>query len=124
MVANIGRIASNAHFDKARARRLADLVVACANILAMAWPMLLVALLIRCESRGPVCFVLPRPTVLRDTALQVEDCKEVEDGRGRWDGCGFEALEPIRQGVRERFGAVDKSLASGLTLRHDHGSNM
>ena len=31
---------------------------------------------------------VPRPTVLRDTALQVEDCKEVEDGRGRWDGRG------------------------------------
>ena len=32
--------------------------------------------------------LVPRPTVLRDTALQVEDCKEVEDGRGRWDGRG------------------------------------
>ena len=31
---------------------------------------------------------VPRPTVLRDTALQVEDCKEVEDGRGRWGGRG------------------------------------
>ena len=34
----------------------------------------------------------------------------------------FEALEPIRQGVRERFGAFGKNLASGLALRHDHGS--
>ena len=34
----------------------------------------------------------------------------------------FEALEPIRQGVRERFGAFGNNAASGLALRHDHGS--
>jgi putative transposase len=34
----------------------------------------------------------------------------------------FEALEPIRQGVRERFGAFAKDIAHGLNLRHDHGS--
>ena len=34
----------------------------------------------------------------------------------------FEALEPIRQGVRERFGTFAKDIAHGLTLRHDHGS--
>ncbi len=34
----------------------------------------------------------------------------------------FEALEPVRQGVRERFGAVAKDVASGLRPRHDHGS--
>jgi putative transposase len=34
----------------------------------------------------------------------------------------FEALEPVRQGVRERFGAFAKNVASGLALRHDHGS--
>jgi putative transposase len=34
----------------------------------------------------------------------------------------FEALEPIRQGVREHFGAFEKSSAKGLSLRHDHGS--
>ena len=33
-----------------------------------------------------------------------------------------EALEPIRQAVRGRFGAVGKDVASGLSLRHDHGS--
>ena len=38
-------------------------------------------------------------------------------------GSRFEALEPIRQGVRERFGAIDKGVAHGLRLRHDHGSN-
>ena len=34
----------------------------------------------------------------------------------------FEALEPIRQGVREHFGGFARSIASGLVLRHDHGS--
>ena len=38
-------------------------------------------------------------------------------------GTRFEALEPIRQGVRERFGAIGKGVARGLRLRHDHGSN-
>jgi transposase InsO family protein len=34
----------------------------------------------------------------------------------------FQALEPVRQAVRERFGAFGKNVASGLALRHDHGS--
>jgi putative transposase len=34
----------------------------------------------------------------------------------------FEALEPIRQGVREHFGGFVRNGASGLVLRHDHGS--
>jgi putative transposase len=34
----------------------------------------------------------------------------------------FAALEPVRQAVRERCGAFAKSVASGLALRHDHGS--
>jgi transposase InsO family protein len=34
----------------------------------------------------------------------------------------YEALEPIRQGVRRRFGAIGKGIAKGLALRHDHGS--
>jgi putative transposase len=34
----------------------------------------------------------------------------------------FEALEPIRQGIRAHFGNYDKEVAVGLTIRHDHGS--
>ena len=34
----------------------------------------------------------------------------------------FEALEPVKQAVRERFGAFAKNIATGLKLRHDHGS--
>jgi len=34
----------------------------------------------------------------------------------------FEALEPIRQGVRRHFGGLAKDVARGLSVRHDHGS--
>lgn len=34
----------------------------------------------------------------------------------------FEALEPLRQGVREYFGGFGPQAAQGLALRHDHGS--
>jgi transposase InsO family protein len=35
----------------------------------------------------------------------------------------FQALEPVRQGVRQHFGIIGKDVAHGLKLRHDHGSN-
>ena len=38
-------------------------------------------------------------------------------------GTRFEAREPIRQGIRERFGGIGDGVARGLRLRHDHGSN-
>ena len=34
----------------------------------------------------------------------------------------FEALEPIRQGVRRIFGGYGPGLANGLVMRHDNGS--
>ncbi|MCS7044586.1 MAG: integrase core domain-containing protein [Bryobacteraceae bacterium] len=34
----------------------------------------------------------------------------------------FEAIEPLRQGVRERFGAFGSQAAAGLQIRHDHRS--
>ena len=34
----------------------------------------------------------------------------------------FEALDPIRQGVRRHFGGFARGIAAGLALRHDHGS--
>lgn len=37
-------------------------------------------------------------------------------------GDRFEALEPLRQGVRDRFGAIGAGVAAGLAIRHDHGS--
>ena len=37
-------------------------------------------------------------------------------------GTRFEALEPLRQGIVDHFGALAKKAAEGLTIRHDHGS--
>jgi putative transposase len=37
-------------------------------------------------------------------------------------GTRFEALEPIRQGVRTDVGAFGEDVARGLSVRHDHGS--
>ena len=37
-------------------------------------------------------------------------------------GDRFEALEPLRQGVRQHFGGFDRGIADGLSIRHDHGS--
>jgi transposase InsO family protein len=37
-------------------------------------------------------------------------------------GDRFEALEPVRQGVRDHFGVLSPAIAHGLALRHDHGS--
>mgnify|MGYP005849387567 FL=1 len=37
-------------------------------------------------------------------------------------GTRFEALEPLRQEVREYFGGFAPQTAQGLALRHDHGS--
>ena len=34
----------------------------------------------------------------------------------------FEALEPIRQGVRRHFGGFAQGIGRGLSIRHDHGS--
>jgi len=37
-------------------------------------------------------------------------------------GTRFEALEPVRQAVREQFGGFAENIACGVRLRHDHGS--
>jgi transposase InsO family protein len=37
-------------------------------------------------------------------------------------GDRFEALEPVRQGVRDHFGVLSPAIAHGLALGHDHGS--
>lgn len=37
-------------------------------------------------------------------------------------GTRFEALEPVRQAVKRAYGDVAEGVASGLLLRHDHGS--
>jgi putative transposase len=37
-------------------------------------------------------------------------------------GTRFEALEPLRQGIREHFADYREGIAADLALRHDHGS--
>jgi transposase InsO family protein len=37
-------------------------------------------------------------------------------------GTRFEALEPLKQSIRESFGEYREGVALGLELRHDHGS--
>jgi transposase InsO family protein len=37
-------------------------------------------------------------------------------------GTRFEALEPLRQGIRAHFDGYRGDVATGLALRHDHGS--
>ena len=37
-------------------------------------------------------------------------------------GTRFEALEPLRQGIRRHFDGYREAVAAGLALRHDHGS--
>lgn len=37
-------------------------------------------------------------------------------------GTRYEALEPLKQGIRARFGAITALIAAGLAIRHDHGS--
>ena len=34
----------------------------------------------------------------------------------------FEALEPLRLAIKERFGSFSENAAAGIRLRHDHGS--
>jgi len=47
------------------------------------------------------------------------DCVGIHAAR---HGTRYEALEPIRQGIREHFGAYERDSAANLKLRHDHGS--
>jgi hypothetical protein len=37
-------------------------------------------------------------------------------------GTRYEALEPLRQGIRAHFGVIGALVAVGLSVRHDHGS--
>jgi hypothetical protein len=37
-------------------------------------------------------------------------------------GTRFEAIEPVRQGIRALVGGYEPGIAAGLVARHDHGS--
>jgi putative transposase len=47
------------------------------------------------------------------------ECVGIHAAKG---GNRFEALEPIRQAVKEIFGRFEADAAKGLAIRHDHGS--
>jgi transposase InsO family protein len=47
------------------------------------------------------------------------DCVGIHAAR---PGTRFEALEPLRQGIREHLGGYSAGIGQGLALRHDHGS--
>jgi putative transposase len=47
------------------------------------------------------------------------ECVGIHAAKG---GNRFEALEPIRQAVRQSFGDFRENVAAGLAVRHDHGS--
>ena len=56
--------------------------------------------------------------------IAVDHCSgECVGSHAARSGNRFEALEPIRQGVLRHFGAIERDVAKGLALRHDHGSN-
>ena len=56
--------------------------------------------------------------------IAVDHCSgECVGSHAARSGNRFEALEPVRQGVLRHFGRIEKDVAKGLSLRHDHGSN-
>jgi len=56
--------------------------------------------------------------------IAVDHCSgECVGSHAARSGNRFEALEPVRQGVLRHFGRIEKDVAKGLALRHDHGSN-
>jgi putative transposase len=56
--------------------------------------------------------------------VAVDHCSgEVVGTHAAASGNRFEALQPIRQGVLHHFGRIAPGAATGLSLRHDHGSN-
>ena len=55
--------------------------------------------------------------------LAVDHCNsELIGVHASISGSRYEALEPIRQAVREHVGEVEEDVARGIALRHDHGS--
>ena len=71
-------------------------------------------------------FCGPTPTTREGNAtvfVAVDHCTQECVGiHAARPGPRFEALEPLRQGLREHFGGYGPGVASGLALRHDHES--
>ena len=75
------------------------------------------------HAHGPKAHDGTITTAAPDVMWGTDMTATVTVGHAATRGNRFEALEPIRQGVRERFGTVGEGVARGLRLRHDHGSN-
>ena len=65
------------------------------------------------NSEGQVCVFIARRSPARPRCIGIH---------ASLSGIRFEALEPIRQGVRDHFGGFDRGIAANLAIRHDHGS--
>ena len=69
------------------------------------------------------CAVMTRKHGLVTVFLAIDHCTSECIGlHAAKPGTAYEALEPIRQGLQKHFGGYDEGVASGLALRHDHGS--
>jgi hypothetical protein len=64
--------------------------------------------------------VTGKPYGLAAVFIAVDHCSAGIHAHAR--ATRFEALEPIRQGVRRYFGGFAANVAHGLAVRHDHGS--
>src|SRR3954465_7192714 len=83
-----------------------------------------------CSKRSAPCS-LTAPSMARAIARSGPGCA-IAAHAPRGGGCvgihaharatRFEALEPIRQAVRQHFGGFAQGIAKGLAVRHDHGS--
>jgi putative transposase len=63
----------------------------------------------------------PRSGPIRSGERTQQTVKD-QDGHVTVFAARFEALGPIRQGVREHFGGFSGASPTALCLRHDHGS--
>jgi putative transposase len=71
------------------------------------------------DATAAVTFVEGPATIFAAIDHCTAECVGIHAAR---HGDRFEALEPVRQGVRDHFGVLGPAIADGLALRHDHGS--
>jgi len=71
------------------------------------------------DATGAVTLVDGAVTIFAAIDHCTAECVGIHAAR---HGDRFEALEPVRQGVRDHFGSLGPAIADGLALRHDHGS--
>lgn len=70
------------------------------------------------DATAAVTFVDGPATIFAAVVHCAAECVGIHATR---HGDRFEALEPLRQGVRDHFGRLAPAIAHGLALCHDHG---